>query len=498
MTAPRTDAKGITDASIAGLRWVALSRAVVQIVTWVLTIAIVRLLSPADYGLMTLSGLIVLFAGMLLDGGLGAAFVHRRDVPDRVLVAANTAVTLGSIILVLVVQAIAGPSARFFSEPLLEPVLRVASLQFVISALTVVPNSLLMARMGFRSLATTQAISGIAQSVFTLLLALLGAGVWSLVLGGLLAGLVRLIATWTQARPPIGVSRDFQLLKPYVAFSAYIVGQRLLWFWAQQVDTLIVGRMLGAQVLGLFSVAKNMAHMPLDRIGEIVNQVSFPAFASLQHDREAWVSAFEKVLLLSAAFTFPLFWGLAAVSPAAMQLLLGNKWLDTIIPFALFCLILPLRTVQTLTASILVGLGRTDVSFKNVVLWALVLPPAILAGSRYGMTGVAAAWALAFPVIFLLGSIRVAHALALRPAQMLRPLLLPAACASIMALTVFGVGRIFADRSAVMRLALETLTGLATYPLALRLLARQVFADCYRMSRQLLWLDRGNRQRVNT
>jgi teichuronic acid exporter len=496
MTKPRPDAKDVSDASIAGLRWVALSRVLVQVVTWALTIAIVRILSPADYGLMTLSGLVILFAGMLLDGGLGAAFIQRIEVPDRVLVAATTALTLGSVVLVLAVQAIAGPSARFFAEPMLEPVLRVASLQFVISALTVVPNSLLTARMGFRSLATTQAVSGIAQSAFTLLLALAGAGVWSLVVGGLLAGLVRLVATWVQAQPPFGVSRDFGLLKPYVAFSAYMVGQRLLWFWVQQVDTFIVGRLLGAPTLGLFSVAKNMAHMPLDKIGEIVNQVSLPAFASLQHDRQAWVNAFEKVLLLSAAFTFPLFWGMAAVSPAAMELLLGDKWLDTIVPFALFCLILPLRTIHALTGSILVGLGRTDVSFKNIVLWALVLPPAILAGARYGMTGVAAGWALAFPVVFVLGSFRVAHALSMRPAQVLRPLLLPAACASIMALSVFFVGMTLSARSPATRLALETVTGLLVFPLALRFLGKPVFDECYRLSRQLLWIDRSGRRRA--
>jgi O-antigen/teichoic acid export membrane protein len=340
--------------------------------------------------------------------------------------------------------------------------------------------------MRFRSLAINQAVTGVSQGVITLILALCGAGVWSLVVGTVAASGVRLIATWAQARPRFVFSTRISLLRPYFTMSSHLVGQRLLGFWVEQADTLIVGRLLGAQTLGYFSVAKTIAHMPLDKISEIVNQVSLPAFAALQDDRTAWLNALEKVLRLAATAAFPLFFGMAAVSPAAMHLLLGNRWLDTTAPFALFCLILPLRSINAFMNAVVIALGRTYVSFTNLMIWGLLLPPAVLAGSHFGIIGVAAAWALIFPCVFLIGSARIAKHLDLRIGTLLRPLRAPALCAAAMMVAVYSIGATLPQLPSIAILAVQIAAGAVIYPALLRLFARSAFEDSVAMAVRLL------------
>src|SRR5262249_10544468 len=151
---------------------------------------------------------------------------------------------------VLIVQVAAGSLATYFSTPLVAPVLRAYSAQFLISAFGVVPGALLLAQLRFRELAIIQVLFGIAQAVATILLALSGAGVWSLVGGVLIGNTLRVALLTYSAKPPLRMSLRFSLLRPYWSFSGYLLLQRMLWFWAEQADQFFIARFQGSAPLG--------------------------------------------------------------------------------------------------------------------------------------------------------------------------------------------------------------------------------------------------------
>jgi O-antigen/teichoic acid export membrane protein len=471
-------APGLFGRSIHGARWIGISKALSQAFMWVVTIYVVQLLDPSDYGLMAMGGMLTILAGMLLDAGLGVAFVQRRDVSVAVYRSANGALLLGALLAVGLVQLLAAPFARFFDAPPLELVLRVASLQLVIGMLAVVPGSKLQGEMRFKEMAISQALGGVGSSVVTLVLALTGAGVWSLVFGVMALRVILLVMYLAYAGGFDGLSFRFGLLRSYLGFSANLIAQRLAWFWVEQVDQLIIGRMLGTAPLGAYSVARNLSHVPLDRTAEIVNQVSLPSFAAVQDDTQRWRDGLRKLIRLASATSFPVFWGMAAVAPTALPLLLGPKWDAAVLPFILFCAVLPLRTAHSLTCTVLLGLGRADLSFRTVLVWAVVLTPLFVLGARYGLTGVTLAWVLGFPLVYLASVWMIVRTLNIPASLMFEPMLAPALSAGGCAGVVFALqAGLHGYLPPAPLLGLEIVCGALTYVLALRLLSRQIFAE---------------------
>jgi O-antigen/teichoic acid export membrane protein len=256
------------------------------------------------------------------------------------------------------------------------------------------------------------------------------------------------------------------------------MAQRLAWLAAEQADSLVVARLLGPSSLGVFSIAKNLSTMPLDRIGEVVNQVSLPAFSRVSHDATRWTAGFERLIRVSSTLAFPLFWGAAATAPVALPLVLGPKWDQAVLPFVLLSLPLPLRTNHSLATTALFAWGRADVSFLTVLAWAIVLVPAVLIGAPWGLVGVSFACAITFPLTYVISAALISRSLNIQFALILRPCIVPAVAATVCGIIVYGIGHFGCTRLlASLVLALQILLGVAVYILVFRLLDRHRFRE---------------------
>ena len=463
---------------IGGLRWIALSRVLAQGSAWLITLVTVRLLTPFDYGIMAMSGVLTMFAGLLIDGGLGPVLVQRKDITEDVMRSANGGLLLIAGGAVLAVQLVALPAALFFREPQLELLLRVAALQFPIGALTIVPASMLASRMNFRAQAITHVVSGLAQGLLTIGLAVTGYGYWALAYGALFGALVSTVMLNAYANTPLLPSMRFGVLRPYLRFARYTMGDRFLYYFVQQTDSMIVGRLLGTHQLGSFAVAKQISHLPLDKIGDIASQVTLPAFSRIQNDKAAVAEGVRRLVQFGAVISFPIFWGLMAIAPVAVPTLLGPGWGHTTLPIVAFCSMLPIRTTWTLLARVVVGVGRPEVSFRNQLLWPFIVLPSLIIGAHWGVPGVAIAWALSFPVMFAVSTRRIAAVLSMTWSALLVPLVRPATAAGAMAALVWIIDTSIASQLPnFARLMIGTGAGAATYVLALRLISPTIFRE---------------------
>ena len=160
------------------------------------------------------------------------------------------------------------------------------ALQFLLMIFAVIPSAQLSRQLQFRTLSVTELSAAVAGSLTTLTLALAGAGVWALVVGGLLTTLWTSIAL-NVAAPFLKWPRlSLTGTRSLVFFGGKVTLSRLLWLTYSQADVVIVGRLLGKDELGVYSVALHLASLPAQRLNAIVNQVSFPAFARIQGDAE--------------------------------------------------------------------------------------------------------------------------------------------------------------------------------------------------------------------
>ncbi|MBS0377894.1 MAG: lipopolysaccharide biosynthesis protein [Proteobacteria bacterium] len=398
-----------------------------------MTLITVRLLQPHDYGVVATAGLFTVFANLLLDGGLSLLLVSERNLSDRQLGAAFSWVLIAACLLGGVIVATAPLAALFFKTPDLARVLQVSALQLPLWALLVVPQALLTRTMHFREMALAQFVASVVQGGVTLLMAFVGAAYWALVTGILVGACVRTALQWRAVRAPPRPNLDFSGLRPLLSKGSHLLGQRVVYFFTGDFDTLVLGRLAGPTALGSYSLAKTLAHTALDQLSGVVNQVSVPVFAG-KHEVSEQVAGLVQLITLVALLVFPLFWIAGVISQVAFPLLFGARWEKLIVPFMAFSFVLPFRSIYTLLDSAIVGTGRVSTTFKNMLTWAAVMIPLLLISARYGSNAAACSWIVGFPVVFWFSMRRIGTVFSTGFRKLVSPMLAPvcitaAACA---------------------------------------------------------------------
>jgi O-antigen/teichoic acid export membrane protein len=256
-----------------------------QLVSWVSTLIVIRLLTPSDYGLLAMATLVLGLLFVVADLGFGSAVVQSKALDERSLRELGGVILLVNLVYGVCVWLGALPLSAFFNEPRLVPIIRALSLNFLFIAMFTLPQSLLIREMDFARKARVDVSAAIASAVVSLALAVLGFGVWALVGGMLALNLTKaLLFQWT--RPVFGVlPRRLDVLRPLMGFGLLISLDRILFFAYGQADIAIGGRVLGTETLGLYAIALSLAAMPMEKVLPVVTQVSFAAFSLIQEDR---------------------------------------------------------------------------------------------------------------------------------------------------------------------------------------------------------------------
>jgi teichuronic acid exporter len=479
--------EGHLDQVIRGLRWIGVARLFVQLVTWSLTIFTVRLLEPRDYGVVATSGLFTILATMLMDGGLSVILISRRDLPDRVQGAATTGILLISLVLTGIVVAIAPLGAELFNNPALVNVLRVASLYIPLSALTVVPTALLSRALRFRELALAQGLPSVLQGLVTLGLAWSGAGYWSLIFGTLFGTAIRATVLWLTLTERPQPNLDLASLRSLWSTGSQMVGQRLLYFAAQDFDTFMLGRLAGPAVLGSYSLAKTLSHTALEQLAGVVNQVSLPAFAAKSNDRNAQVNGLSLMVLTVSTLVFPLFWLTCVLSRTALPLLFGDRWTPMVLPFMAFTFMLPFRSVYALLDSAVVGTGQVSTTLRNMLTWAAVMMPLIFISAHFGADWTATSWCVGLPIVLLVAIRRIARVFRVTVWQLLKPMRAPllASLASAV-VTQVVILRVRSHTPLAAQLVIGASLGLLCYVLLMRQYARPHYQNACNLAGRLL------------
>lgn len=468
------------DGSFArGLAWTSAARWGSQLVSWLSTFLVARLLVPEDYGLVGMATVFLGLVKLLSEFGLGTAVVTLRELDRRQIAQINGLAVVAGFVGLAASWLLAAPIGRFYGEPRLPAVVMVMGTTFLISSLRSVPLALLQKQLLFRRIAMVDVIESAVVAVSAILLALAGMGYWTLVAGWLIGSVASTALLLFQAPHSFAWPRRRDL-GPALGFSGHVLGSRVAWYAYSNADFLIAGRLLGQSALGFYTLAWNLASVPVDKVVAIVLRITPAFFATLRDDlaeMRRYVLALTEGLALIA---FPLAIGLVLVADDFVLVALGAKWAGTIAPLRLLALYASIRSLAPLLAQVLNALGESRFAMLNNVAAALLLPAGFLVGSRFGTVGVAAAWIVVHPLVlvplyrrtFLVTGLTLrAYLAALAPAVS-GTLLLVVAVLGVRLLLPAGVPGAGAAGSPVLRLALQVAAGAAAYGLALFLFHR--------------------------
>ncbi|WP_085317263.1 lipopolysaccharide biosynthesis protein [Derxia lacustris] len=379
-----------------GAFWAAARTWGTRATSFVVFAVLARLLTPAEVGEVTLIASWLLVLQMVCDLGVSDYLVQSRESTPQQQSAVFWGQFAVAALLGLGIFCLAGPLGRALlpEQPDADRMVALMSLVLPVAMLARVPEAMLKRRLDFQALALRSMLTMLVGGAVGVGLAWIGWGGWALVIKTLVEAVMDVVVTFSVARwnPFVRFSRE-SLREPLI-FARGIVGSRLLEALYVRADAIIVGQFMGPAALGIYSIGQRLFVVANDLIGGSLQQISVPYLSRVKHDAAQLRAMFNQLTELSCVITFPVFIGLALMAPVLVPLLFGPRWGESSTVLAILALAGAPFGLQHFMYVMPVVTGDGRRLLRNSALGTLLGFALLGLGSFWGITGVAAGFAL--------------------------------------------------------------------------------------------------------
>lgn len=373
---------------------------VLKLLSLINTVVLARLLSPDDYGLMAMAGVVIGLVGFFNEIGVGAAIVQKAEINEEELNGCFLISLILSIFLFALTAGSSGLIADFFGNKALQPVVAVLASGFIIGGLSTVPQALLRKHLRFNQIAVWGVLAVASQLVVSLVLALLGFRVWSLVWANIVFNVVQTLGYFLAAGWWPKGKASIRSAYSLIVYGLHVTTSRVLWYIYSNADKAIIGRLLGAKSLGIYDMAISLATLPTVQITALVTNIASPVFAKIQDDPPRLAAVALKLTRGVAYITYPALIGLMSISYEMITVILGDRWVDMLIPFSALCLMGLIKSVDPLLSQLLISTGHVKKLNFYTGLCCVVMSVGVLVGAYIdGLRGVSAVWIVVYPIL---------------------------------------------------------------------------------------------------
>lgn len=377
-----------------GVSWSVLSQLGRQFGTLAITLVLARYLLPDDFGLIGMATVFTGLIGVVNDVGVSGALVQRRDITQKHLSSMFWLNQIVGACLALITLSFASYVADFYSLEKLENVLSVLAIVFCSGALGVVQQTILVRDMNFRRLALIEVTSVIISGVAAVALAVNGFGVWAIVAQMVFVSILTTFGLWVTSswRPQIVLCSSS--IRDLLPFGLNVAGFNILNFVSRNIDYLIIGKFLGAQALGYYTLAYRVMVYPLQSVTHSASRVFFPALSKVSEDRIELEKAYMKMVRGVSIATFPMVFGIFAVSPVFVEVFFGAEWEKTGEVLRVLCLAGLFQSVGATVGPLYQALNRTGVQLRMATVNAILTTFVLLYFSDRGLIELSLAYAV--------------------------------------------------------------------------------------------------------
>ena len=377
-----------------GAAWLAIGQFVVPAWEFGVGIALARMLTPSDFGIVAMGMVFFNLAASFSNFGIGGFIVQKQHLEKADIVTAQTITTFLGILICLIFFLLSPFVSTFFKEPLAGKVLSLFSLNFVLNGVTVLPASLLMKDIRFKTSTKINIAASFIYGGSAILAALLGLGVFSLVYAPILSALFKavVICIAVPYLPRFGWNKTAAL--GIAKFGGSLTFASILNYIARNADLLIVGKCLGAESLGLYKRAYDLAVIPKEKVADTLNTVFFP-FACETRDDKKWIkSSFLKLSKSIALVCLPVLLFATLSAEEIIRILYGEKWIGAVHAFQFMAIGGIFYSVMVPCGSILIAYGRMKAYMAVQAFYAICLILSVFFGLNFDIEGVAVAVAI--------------------------------------------------------------------------------------------------------
>jgi PST family polysaccharide transporter len=391
MDAPeQNQPSSLTQKTVKGFFWAYLSFMGGKGLSFLTTIVLARLLLPEDFGLIGYCLIVIQYVDILNSAGIATALIARRDKVQEAANAAFLANILFGLGCFALTWVIAPLVAQFFKTPEVVPLFRALGLTLPLTGLGIVPDTMLRREMKFQTVLISDISRNFMKGAVAIVMALLGYGAWSLVGGQLVGVLTGTLLSWFLAgwRPTFTFDRE--ATRSILSYGSHIILLETAGAFRNNVDYLLVGRVLGAASLGFYTMSYRIPELLIRSLNYVIGNVSLPALAITQADKARMQKFYFGYIRFLSMFVFPIGAGLAFTAPVFIPLFLSEKWTPAIVPTSLIAIALSITALGYVPGVLYKATSRPDILNKLALVKMPVAISILWVSTRWGIVGVAA------------------------------------------------------------------------------------------------------------
>lgn len=412
--------------ALSAIKWSFLGQYAEQLVLFLISIALARLLEPRDFGLIAMLGFFSAVIMAIGDFGIGNGLIQKKNATDTDKSTVFWVTIAMGLVMALIYWSIAGWVADFYKEPQLKLIVQVSALAMVFDSFTGVQRVLIKKEIRFKRLAIIRACATLGAGVLGVVLAWMGCGVWSLVVQGMASTLLLSLGFWVGSSWRPSFCFSMASIRSLAGFGLNLFGANFVDYVVGRFDSLLAGKLFAADLLGYYSRASSLTRLPVQYAIAGIQRTLFPLFASISDDKAQMEAAYRKATDIAGLWVFAISFGLAAVAEPLIGTVYGEKWKSAVPLLKILALSGPFLTWTMIQTSLLLALGRARQIFQQSLARSVILIGGLVVGSYWGLEGMCWGRFLTELVTVAMRCRDVEKALQLpwfsEPARMLRPL----------------------------------------------------------------------------
>lgn len=374
---------------IDSVRWNAFSTIGVALLEIIRLFILLRLLSAYEFGLFALVSIVLFYVDALNDIGFSGAIIHKKINEKDKLSSIYWLTVITNTFFAFIIYLLAEPIAAFFDSPELIAMIRLVSVIFVIGGLGTIYKAVLIKEMKFKALSIIQFGGTLVYFVSSVFLAYEGYGVYALIYGIILKAVIENIGYVIFGRRQFVPKLKLNLsgLSYYFRFGMFQIGERASNVIRKELDTLLVGKFLGTEVLGFYSVMKNLLVRPYTLINPLITNVTLPLMSKLQNAKQELKKIYlEQINALTTVNAF-IYIFLAVFALQFVLFYYGAEWQEHILSFSIIAITYLLISIANPVGSLVISTGRADKGFYWNIGVLVIYTIALFIGVQFDLLG---------------------------------------------------------------------------------------------------------------
>lgn len=399
-----------------------------------------RLLTPEIFGLMAICSMVIRGIEIFTETGFGAALIHRQQRFEDARDTAFTLLVLRGVGLSVIAFFVAPWVAAFYNENVLKSIVAVIGLSFLLTGFSNINTIALQKELDFKRLTYLEQIGGVLNTIVALGLAYWLRDVWALVYAQLVSSVVSVALSYAMVPGRPRFRLDPVIARELFSYGKFMTGLAVVVFLTNQLDSAMIGKLLGMEALGFYTIAYTLANIPSTNLSKVIARVLFPMFSKLQADLPQLRVEYLRGVRLVLAVVVPISVAIVVLAHHIVTALYGTKWAAAAVPLQILAIFGCFQALWMLNGYLFNAIGKPQIDFyantgRLLIVLCLLYPLTVL----YGLAGASAAVAIPMAAQFAIGLYLSRRLIGVPVADTVRPLGITLAQGVVLAAVLLAV-----------------------------------------------------------